>query len=383
MESSIALENSNLLCFHRKDVENAVCTLAVDAYGEFPTDSNDYENADDNITKGTGDMFNEYENEWMSPASFVPKISNKFDFNPTKIPSFSPVNDRKQEKIEEDKGKDSLLPISTSAAVRGDRAWTSGSDAYNESISLCCGRCCSPLGYVSLGTVDTWRFWKHRLAVNKNKIISCNNRFSVEPFGSCTSFLARELVRYAESKAIFTFVVRSENYKQSHTHGAKENSHENDCILLRLLSWESTMATCYKEPSSCQGRTRELQFRKVAKIVFEETKDPTVKAGTHKESINRDSSVQWFWGGVDLCCIPQEQTPARRNDTNNKIEPTPSDEIKSNSTVKLQVPQNEYDQVLCDLISGQSYFSKDTADATILIKMGGLSDGLKLTAVAV
>ena len=55
---------------------------------------------------------------------------------------------------------------------------------------------------------------------------------------------------------------------------------------------------------------------------------------------------------------------------------------KPASTVRLQLPREEYDQVLSDLTFGRSHFTKEIAEATITLKMGGLWEGLGLTAVA-
>jgi len=117
--------------------------------------------------------------------------------------------------------------------------------------------------------------------------------------------------------------------------------------------------------------------------VFEETIDPTAK--NRHSTHNNDSTTQWFWGGVDLCCLP----PPSNKDINTsgmKADSTSNDIddatiLKPASTVKLQLSQEEYDQVLSDLVYGRSYFTKEIAEATVMIKMGGLSKGLGLTAV--
>ena len=192
-----------------------------------------------------------------------------------------------------------------------------------------------------------------------------------KPMASCSSFLARELVRYAESKAIFTFVVRREGFDQQ----------KNECLLLRLLSWETAMATSYRTKNNSKN-DKALLFRKVAKIVFEVTVDPTTTSeGNSKNhgNNNGEAHAQWFWGGVDLCCPP----PASSNNKNDTI-PTnqydpPPDGV---STARLQLPNDEYSSVLKDLVSGKSLFEPEIASATILLKMGGLTEGLGLTAVA-
>ena len=460
---SVALQDSNLLCFHRKDVEPAVCALAVDTYGEVTAANEDEKGNNNNNgyhvvgnntnnsimhTNNNKDDNSNNEADWLSSSSFAPQRQmNQFElssastsaslFSSTSQSMTQPIstdvntpktdNEREEEKEKEEKNPSTMIST-TSAVVRGDRVWKSVGSEVNdgESVSLCCGRCCSPLGYVSLGSIDTWRFWKHRLFVQKTKKNKNKNKKSYRavryfhPFGSCTSFLARELIRYAESKAIFTFVIQCDD----------TNSHSNKqdiCLLLRLLSWESAMATSYKKEeeeeekqqkqslsSSCSSsqdgsdnnnhssrrrniqhrrHRQQLDFKRVAKIVFEETKDPTRtnKNGhsTTASSSNNNSSsapTQWFWGGVDLCCPPSSSKQKRADHTGNTLNSNDAAEQQQSgaSTVKLQLPQYEYDQVVSDLYAGsQSYFTKAMADATILIKMGGLTDGLRLTAVAI
>jgi len=365
----------------------AVCVLAVDVYGDLS----------DSIV---GDNDDDDERNAMVSSSQPFMLSGDF-FEPT--PSTKKTNG-----IAETKSNAVNSPEndSSSAVVRGDRTWREGD---GESVSLCCGRCCSPLGYSSMGSPDTWRLWKHRLSAvmrqtdenNDGTMAVRNHRpikllHSTKPLGSCSSFLARELVRYAESKAIFTFVVLFEDCGR--TGGKiKMNSQmeHNKCILLRLLSWETTMATSFEEssfqnPSQCNDdrrRSHELKFKRVAKIIFEETLDPTAEARLG----HNNSSTQWFWGGVDLCCLPPSNearnTLGIGNNRNTNLN-TPSAEIHGTadsegkvSTVRLQLPRQEYDQLLSDLIFGRSYFTKEIAEATIILKMGGLWKGLGLTAV--
>ena len=208
---------------------------------------------------------------------------------------------------------------------------------------------------------------------------------TTKPLGSCSSFLARELVRYAESKAIFTFVVRRDAEEE-------KNDDDDKCLLLRLLSWETAMATSFVDESAKRSSPKpslRLRFTKVAKIVFEETADPTANAKGHLAANHQDNggATQWFWGGVDLCC-PPPSPGANANATNTNTNNTFSNDFgsqeqrKSVSTARLQLPKDEYDRVLEDLVTGRSLFEKEMADATILLKMGGIWKGLGLTAVA-
>ena len=442
-EPSIALQDASLLCFHRKDVEKAVCALAVDGYGEL-TEVPENSNNSDVFVSQSNDL-GEFCTKSASSSFVLP--------NPPKTTRDAGVTEEKKDDpdITNNNGNfDNNEPeiSATSAVIRGDRTWQDAVDG--DSVSLCCARCCSPLGFASLGSPETWRFWKHRLSIQvqaqpviqrKNKSykykaetkekydrlsnivetmpiaaktvdavggFSSNAKLSrmplltvvpiTKPLGSCSSFLARELVRYAESKAIFTFVVRREGRENS-IHG-----NNNECLLLRMLSWETAMATSFQTKTNARDEASSaLLLRKVAKIVFEITSDPTVTAAqarSNKHGMNNTNSdgdaapTQWFWGGVDLCCPPPtafNKSNAKNNNSNNnnncttipgvsQLDDSPPPE--GVSTVRLELPSDEFDVVMEDLVSGKSLFEPEIANATILLQMGGLSEGYGLTAVA-
>ncbi len=400
-EPSIALQDASLLCFHRKDVEQGVCALAVDGYGELAENNNDEKK---DVASDANNDLGEFLTKPSSSSFVLP--------NPPEVSGTTTTEEKKDESNNAN-GEPEIS--ATSAVVRGDRTWQDAVDG--ESVSLCCARCCSALGFASLGSPETWRFWKHRLskqvqaektlrsdetktqskekqeqvsdfaatmsfAVNTTipEITTTNlSRMQVttvlpvtKPMASCSSFLARELVRYAESKAIFTFVVRREGVDEQ----------KNECLLLRLLSWETAMATSYHTKNHSKN-VKTLLFRKVAKIVFEVTADPTItnegNSNNHVNNNNGEAPAQWFWGGVDLCCPPPTSSN-NKSDTipTNQFDPPPD----TVSTARLELPNDEYNFVLKDLISGKALFEPEIANATILLKMGGLTEGLGLTAVA-
>jgi hypothetical protein len=228
------------------------------------------------------------------------------------------------------------------ATVRGARTW-------RETVggaTICCSQCCSPLGFASIESPATYRLLKHRLSIESSQ----KGKYS-RPVSTCASFLARELVRYAEAKAIFTFVVGIE---QSGSNSNNNAAHKR-CLLLRLLSWDSIVATKFEtpEPAATSGRVR---FERVAKIVYEETFDKTAD----------DDITNWVWGGVDLCCPPQNENPNDER-TPRSIDSLEADRI---STVRLHLHRDEYNEVRQNLAKGSNFFSKSVVEATIMIKMG-------------
>ena len=188
------------------------------------------------------------------------------------------------------------------------------------------------------------------------------------PMSLCSSFVARELVRYAETKAIFTFLVGVDS---------SDPAAKKRCLLLRILSWDAVLATSFKPMSSQQ-----LHFDRVAKIVYEETSNNLLFGS---------GASSWVWGGVDLCCpaegvdwtqtnesltnvgnnagqnsaaLPLDWTKMKRNST------TVIDSASRKSAVQLQLPLVEWEELRSALLAGNRWFSKSVSDATILVTMG-------------
>ncbi|CAJ1969504.1 unnamed protein product [Cylindrotheca closterium] len=198
---------------------------------------------------------------------------------------------------------------------------------------------------------------------------------------SCASFLAREMVRYAEAKAIFTFIIGVDHGEQQQQQQeavldssvmmppqaqaqAQSQQQHKMCLLLRLVSWDTTIAT---EASKNDGG---LKYENVAKVVYEEVVDEMIDNNTSKAdntTTNNKSEdpSQWVWGGVNLCCIlPGVKETGTANHQLDKV-----------STVRLQLPLDEYEIVKKDLHAKSNLFPKSIKDATILMKMGGAMGG--------
>ena len=263
--------------------------------------------------------------------------------------------------------RDKVLDDNPSAMIRGDRPWRDGGGG----ATICCSLCCAQLGFVSSGEDTTFRFLKHRL-LTKNG----NHQLS-----SCASFIAREMAKYADVKAIFTFVIfRGQKKYQDKEEDKgedkdiykfnKNNLHHGNrrrkCLLLRLVSWDSRMATSFGHNDD-DHITPIFKFRQVAKIVFEETYEKVIQPKATESGDNTkndDDPTKWVWGGVDLCCPPDDD----KND--DAIGASSSSYMGGNSSVRLHLPPDEYDEALRSFKEGTKLISKDVADATIMVKMG-------------
>lgn len=135
------------------------------------------------------------------------------------------------------------------------------------------------------------------------------------------------------------------------------------------------MATSFQAPGSQRAK-----FQRFAKIVFEESHDKATGENLGKRGM-------WTWGGVDLCCPPPPDFALELSDAVGKDEELQEDATHQVSTVRIELQQDEYNDVLESLKNGTNLFAKDIAKATILVKMGPQSaaeggSNLHLSAVA-
>ena len=226
---------------------------------------------------------------------------------------------------------------SDSATYRGPRAWRDSVGG----ATLCCSQCCAALGFASLTSPETFRLLKHRLTTK--------NDIHWGRMHTCASFVAHEIVRYAESKAIYTFVVavRSEGTTNPHP----------KCILLKLLSWDTRQAYS-KDSSLLLDETDLLNFKRVVKVIYEITVDQETEH-------DADDPMNWTWGGVDLCCLPDGSSA--QTTQKDVTEPT---KLSSAASVRLWLSQEEWDELNQALVESSKYFSNAVTDATILVKLG-------------
>jgi hypothetical protein len=161
------------------------------------------------------------------------------------------------------------------------------------------------------------------------------------------------MVRYAESKAIFTFViaVRSEGKIEEH----------RKCVLLKLLSWDTRQAKSTESPSSERNsQVDALNFQKVLKVIYEVVgdQDAAVHDGT--------DPMRWTWGGVDLCCILGE-SPIQESQQSDASESFKQARVAS---VRLWLSPEEWSELFRSLVANSKAFSKAVTDGTITVKLG-------------
>ncbi|KAL3756080.1 hypothetical protein ACHAWU_009382 [Discostella pseudostelligera] len=249
-----------------------------------------------------------------------------------------------------------------------------------KSKAATCANCYSTLGYVSEHDTDTFRLYKHLLDCGKENDDDGRNDCggavpmiggSIFTKHTCASFLARELVRYAESDAIYTFIVAISDVNDWTRMG---RNNPGACILLRTLGWDTPISTV-------EGRTRSdgpaeeessgdlcnypLTFQKVVKVIFEVVTDRNIL--TSPQTSNGDNPIEWTWGGTDFCCPPPRLSSASIADglmNDEKVVQTRA------SSVGIFLSEREWCELKNELHRSSDYFTEAVSDAFVITKLG-------------
>ena len=262
-------------------------------------------------------------------------------------------------------GAPSQPPMDASTfAETGSQPWKEKSSKGEvEGTTIACAICSSTLGLVS--NHDTYRFYKHRLSCGSPSSATTSNIFAKY---TCSSFLAREMIRYAESEAIYTFVVETESYGGT----------SSRCILLHMLSWDTIIGTVDSDPTR-KYNDRNVSYQKVLKVIFEE------RANFHGVS---DNPMDWKWGNLDLCCPP----PIRSDETSSmerRVKDSPMNMLSNvnaptkATSVRICLAANEWHELKHSLMSRSLFFSESVRDAVVMTKLGVLpeKEGVKHAAL--
>lgn len=189
--------------------------------------------------------------------------------------------------------------------------------------TLTCSCCADILGEAS--TVDTFRLFHHKL--------SLVDEIQVTVVSTLGSFIANELIRHAEARAVYSF-------------GVVNQAQLSRILQIQLVSWESEAAHSYESSVDAKG-LHQLQWRKVAKVMFYET--------TH--IMDEPSSPSLFWQ-TDWCCDPV---------TENSQTATPG---TTNNIIKLYLPSSEWTSLKDELTELSQKQVREIAEATIMAKTG-------------
>ena len=302
-----------------------------------------------------------------------------------------------------------------------------GMSSTTETCSIiACANCYLTLGYVSNNNSsdrNTLRLYKHLLDCgskpnnydddnsDENNIKLCGNgrtrndsnqsslSLSTTTFSkyTCISFLANEMVRYAESNAIYTFIVGVSDVYDWTRMGISGSSSSEDYILLRILSWDTPMSTI---TSSGEEGGREMRqddmlvssslsiesilcFQKAVKVIYEVVNNnDTTRHGrpfsksTNSTVVDSDDSLVWTWRGNNDFCCPSPSPRFRQSPLSTSS--TTTTEVDScsqtNATaVKIYFTKREWSELKDALVMRSQYFSDTVTNAIVMTKLGGLS----------
>ena len=227
----------------------------------------------------------------------------------------------------------SEIGIETAGVMyRGERSWRD----LTGGATLCCSQCCSILGYASISAdsreVDaSFRLYKHRLGeVSKH---------------TCGSFISHEMFRYAESQAVFSFYVVKDTSSSALCRSV-------ECLLLKLLSWDTKIATVVNETSGLP-----CGFEKAVKVFFQEIKI---------SNATKYPTPEMFWNSIDLCCdtLPVARTKKGKKQNSEDYHTTD----KQNASVKIFLSVDEWNELLQELVFNS--FPVSIAAAAALTKFG-------------
>lgn len=229
--------------------------------------------------------------------------------------------------------------LDNSAARRGSRPWRD----WVGGATLTCATCAIVLGYATMGeeTLATAaRLLKHRIVWSSS--VSDQQRYNV------ADFIMNEMIRYAETKAIFCFQVICEG--------------STDCLLIRLMSWESQVAT-HRHGSTSECKSLNLEWHRFVQVLYEES---TISAAATDEG----DALNWMWT-KDWCC-----PPVKKLDDVARSPPEPPA-----SLVRIFFSLDEYVALQHELQSASGWFSDALRLATILSKAGQGTTNVRVAAI--
>lgn len=234
----------------------------------------------------------------------------------------------------------------------GSQPWKDKSSRSDFEVkTTACAICCSTLGYVSNHDPTTHRFYKHLMSCSIPHSVPKSNMFAQN---TCSSFIAREMIRYAESEAIYTFIVETDS-----------RSTTSRCILLRMLSWDTVMSTAV----TADGDAHQIKYSKVLKVIYEETANKNLH-------VMSDNPMEWKWGGLDLCCPPIQG----KKDTSTMEMISNLNAQTKTTSVRICLSTSEWNELKHSLIERSQFFSAAVRDAFIMTKLGMLPDNSRTNA---
>lgn len=297
----------------------------------------------------------------------------------------------KNEASSKEKGASSHLGNLMEDAVeyRGVREWKDKVGG----ATVCCSNCCSILGFslVDTDNPESIRLFKHRVSAGgydervkhmipepkKINIDTIRSR-GIYDGNNCGSFIAHEMIRYAERHAVFTFTIMKEVKPEMPGDALVNNEEIRRGMILRVLSWDTKMSVSHGKFSP--DANRPLYFENVLKVVFQEYEERGDRDTTEETLLGDMAS--WTWLSKDLCCDPSQPTAHdsnhHRKDVKEKEKNIGNQDMKENidinqlarASVRLYLLEDEYDELEELIFAGSLYFPANLSELTAQLKLG-------------
>jgi hypothetical protein len=277
-----------------------------------------------------------------------------------------------------DNGASEMIPTASSSSSSSQLWQDKSAMKGNKGNTVTCSKCCSTLGFVSGHDLNTLRLYKHLLHCGNPPPPSSLSSSSLKDdtknvFSkyTCASFLAREMVRYAENEAIYTFIVGVSD-ENDWTRLGSSMKKSCECVLLHMLSWDSALVGV--DGGKMSGGDV-IRFEKVLKVIF----DITTDRGQHSsgQEDDNDGTNKWTWGGIDLCCPPsmgddnnEDEDVSQTAVAMSQRQQTNNNNNNKATSVRIYLSTQEYSELKSRLTTGSEYFSEVVKDAIVMSKLG-------------
>ncbi len=231
----------------------------------------------------------------------------------------------------------------TSADISPSPALTRGNRNWRDNVggaTVACSCCCLAIGVAPVELANTVRLFKHRV------VNSGGDRLT-----STLKFCAHSMIRYAESKAVFSFLVRRQSQPQK-------------ALILQLVGWDRKAACDYINLASY-----ELAWSRLTKVLFEERDNLPIDVPLTSDFLKTQG---------DWCCPPgnivvQAEQKEAKTDTKGDL-PT--------SYVSFWIDDEEWQSLKDDLHKDSRILSREIVSATFMAKTGRLPDSTSFCGLA-
>lgn len=288
LKQGFVLEDAISVVLHKDDLGNRICVLAIEGYGE------------------------------VSPLCDQQKlIKNTYP------------------------GDDGINAV----PFHGNKMWKDSLGGE----TVCCSRCCAKLGFAPIENDSTVRLFKHRLRTDPGSFFGFQRSSIFNSFkrNTCASFLAHEMVRYAETYGVFTFEIAVPYFGTTELAAESGESHRQSFLVLKILSWDNRIASTeyFKGQVEKVNGYLHLEFVTVVKVFYEIT-DKIRHSNIEVPTMSQ-------WSAIDFCCLPEEDKAFKG---------------KSTSSVRIYLPDEEWKELHDTLKDGKRFFSDSMSKLKATLK---------------